>query len=239
MTSVPRTARARARAEITAEIVRAGRRQLAQVGPGELSLRAVAREVDMVSSAVYRYFASRDELLTALLIEAYDELGAAAEAADAGVRDRRDHVRRLQRTAGAIRAWAVEHPHDYALLYGSPVRGYVAPTATVRPATRGAAVLFRIVADAARESPGTVPGPARLSRTMHGSLSGLRSFAEDVAATEVGDEALLRAVMAWTTIFGALSFELFGHYANGVANLPAYFDAVVSRLAADLGLAHR
>src|SRR4051812_49942227 len=74
-------ARARARAELTEEIKAVARRHLADQGSAALSLRAVAREVGMVSSAVYRYFPSRDELLTALIVEAYDAVGAAAEAA--------------------------------------------------------------------------------------------------------------------------------------------------------------
>ena len=81
--SAPTTARARARAEITEEIMREARRQLAEVGT-DLSLRAVARALGMASSAVYRYFASRDELLTALIVETYDTVGEAAERAARG-----------------------------------------------------------------------------------------------------------------------------------------------------------
>ena len=126
---VVRTARERARKEITAEILAAARAQLREVGPGELSLRAVAREVGMVSSAVYRYFASRDELLTALLVDAYDALGSEVEAAAA---DRRGGFEaRWVRVAVAVRDWAVAHPHEYALLYGSPVPGYQAPGDTI------------------------------------------------------------------------------------------------------------
>src|SRR5215211_5359016 len=77
------TARERIRAELTAEIADAARRQLAEVGAAAVSLRAVARELGMASSAVYRYFPSRDELLTRLIIDGYDALGAAAESADA------------------------------------------------------------------------------------------------------------------------------------------------------------
>jgi len=84
MTSAGRTARERARAELTREIKQEARRQLAAHGAHGLSLRAVARELGMVSSALYRYFPSRDELLTALIIDAYDALGDAAAAADAG-----------------------------------------------------------------------------------------------------------------------------------------------------------
>ena len=83
-----RTARERAREEITAEILSAARARLQEAGPGELSLRAVARDVGMVSSAVYRYFPSRDDLLTALILQCYDELGEAVERADAAVEDR-------------------------------------------------------------------------------------------------------------------------------------------------------
>src|SRR5690349_21694162 len=148
MVNAPMTARARARAELVEEIKAAGRRQLTEVGASELSLRAVARELGMVSSAVYRYFASRDELLTALLVDAYDALGAAVEQAAA---DRRGGFEtRWVRVATAVRDWAVAHPHEYALLYGSPVPGYEAPEDTVQAASRVGVVLGRILGDAAR-----------------------------------------------------------------------------------------
>ena len=67
-------------------ILDAGRRRLASDGATGLSLRAVARDVGMVSSAVYRYVPNRDALLTALIIESYDALGAAAEEAERSAR---------------------------------------------------------------------------------------------------------------------------------------------------------
>src|ERR1700760_2130558 len=117
-----RSARARARAELTAEITDTARRQLAEVGAAALSLRAVARELGMVSSAIYRYFPSRDELLTALIVDAYDALGAQVEAADAGVA--RDDLRGRWMACGrAVREWALATPAEYALIFGSPVPG--------------------------------------------------------------------------------------------------------------------
>lgn len=236
MTSAPRTARARARAEITSEIIRVARVQLSEVGPAELSLRAVARELEMVSSAVYRYFPSRDHLLTALLIEAYDELGEAVEAADAAVTDRSKFGRRIIAIARATRSWAVDHPHDYALLYGSPVRGYVAPQATVAPASRVTTVLITVIAesgvDGARPPVEITPFP----RPLHTGIAGARAFTAELVGSSPDDETLMRGLMTWTTIFGALSFELFGHYVNGVADYPAFFDGVLTRLIADLGI---
>src|SRR3954471_8509046 len=94
--------RARVRAEMTEEIKTVARRHLATDG-ANLSLRAVARDIGLASSAVYRYFASRDELLTALIINAYDSVGAAAEQAAEGVDDPLDRWLAL---AFAVRDWA-------------------------------------------------------------------------------------------------------------------------------------
>src|SRR5688500_19893216 len=114
--------RARVRAEMIDEIKVIARRHLAADG-ANLSLRAVARDLGVVSSAVYRYFASRDELLTALILDAYDSLGEAAETADAQV-GRGDLRGRWLAVCRAVRAWALAQPHQYALIYGTPVPGY-------------------------------------------------------------------------------------------------------------------
>src|SRR5829696_4717316 len=108
--------RARARAAVRAELVAEARRQLAEVGPAALSLRSVARAVGMVSSGVYRYFASRDELLTALIVESYDALGAEVERSAARHRAKAP-LDRWVATCRAARRWAVDHPHEWALVY--------------------------------------------------------------------------------------------------------------------------
>ena len=100
----------------------------------------------MVSSAVYRYFPSRDELLTALIVDAYDAVGAAAEEALAAHRRRGAGARWLA-VSQAIRAWALAHPHEYALIYGSPVPGYAAPPDTIDPRRAVAFALLQIVVD--------------------------------------------------------------------------------------------
>ena len=143
-------ARRRAHAEVRAAIVSTASSHIAAEGAAALSLRAVARDLGMVSSAVYRYFASRDELLTALIVEAYDSLGATTESSiDATVG--RPPGERWVTAAMTIRNWAHERPHDYALLYGTPVPGYTAPQDTTVPGTRVTRALIRIIADALRE----------------------------------------------------------------------------------------
>ena len=111
MTTLAGGVRARAREEMRRLILDAGRARLAADGPEALSLRAVARDVRLVSSAVYRYVANRDALLTELIIESYDALGTAAEKADAAV-DRADLVGRFVAVGRATRAWGLAHPHE-------------------------------------------------------------------------------------------------------------------------------
>ena len=198
---VARTARERARKEITAEILESARAQLREVGPGELSLRAVARDVGMVSSAVYRYFASRDELLTALIIAAYDELGAAAETADDAVEDRTDHLARWMATCKATRDWSVAHPHDYALIYGSPVPGYAAPQDTVMPATRVIVRLVEIIVgahQAGSASATTVP-PSEAADPSEVVADAMAFIAErSEMSLEALPELVMRTLMAWS-----------------------------------------
>lgn len=233
------TARQRARHEITREILGAARARLSTAGPGELSLRAVARDVGMVSSAVYRYFPSRDDLLTALLIEAYDELGQAAEDADDAVRDRSDAQARWMATCRATRSWAVAHPHEYALLYGSPVTGYAAPPDTVAPATRAIVRLATIAMAAAPDRrPASVPSPYPFDGVVRGAAEAMASFGGPTPE-ETPPEVVGRMLMAWSTIFGTISFELWGHLVGSVSDHEAYFDSVTSRLWADLTAAWR
>ena len=222
------TVRERVRAEVTAEITDAARRQLAEVGAAALSLRAVAREMGMVSSAVYRYFPSRDDLLTRLIIDGYDDLGAAAEEADDPAAA---PGTRWLAVCRAVRTWAVTHPHEYALLYGSPVPGYAAPRDTVPAAARVGVVLGRILGDAARS--GLLPESA--------GDRGAPLVSEETAAVLGGDHPALddtvrvRAILAWSALFGTISFELFGHLVGSIEDGERYFDRAMTDLAGLIG----
>lgn len=234
--SVARLARRRARDEIVREIVETARRHLAVDGAAGLSLRAVARDLGMVSSAVYRYVASRDDLLTLLIIEAYDALGASAEKAEAKV-DREDLAGRFLATCVAVRRWALKHPHEYALLFGSPVPGYAAPQDTVAPATRVPRLLITVLVEAVRSGRVDVAALPALPDPVHRAIAPLRT----ALPVDLPDEVVVQGLIAWTYLFGAVSFELFGHRHNVVADgLPlreAFFEAEVARIAALVGLA--
>lgn len=120
------TVRERRRADTMREIKESALAQLAAAGTGGLSLRGVAREVGMTVQSIYHYFASRDELLTALVTDAHGALADAVQTAAEASRGR-PRAERLSAVTGAYRQWALEHRSRFLLLYGTPVPGYQAP----------------------------------------------------------------------------------------------------------------
>ena len=230
MASAPRTARALARAELTRAILDRASDQLAEVGPAALSVRQIARDLEMASSAVYRYFPSRDALLTALIIRAFDDLGQAVEDGEASAA-RDDFRGRWTGLALGLRSWAVAHPHEYALTYGSPVPGYAAPQDTIESGTRVSRALLALVRDAedAGLSPAAATRPATEAELS--SITPVRSFVGD----EIAEPYAIRGLMAWATLFGDISLELFGHMFKGVLDYEAHYATVVEQLADDLG----
>jgi AcrR family transcriptional regulator len=190
----------------------------------------------MVSSAVYRYVASRDDLLTRLIVDAYDSLGAAAESSERAV-DRGDLAGRFGAVCSAVRTWALANPNEYALIYGSPVPGYVAPADTVGPATRVSDLLIHIMTDAAasgRVAPAVaqdaVPAAAR------SALEPIRSYLP-VAAP---DALVQLGIMVWMALFGTVSFEIFGQLHTVIGDEPAqreaFYAECVRRWAAQAGI---
>ncbi|WP_369244637.1 TetR/AcrR family transcriptional regulator [Streptomyces sp. R41] len=226
--STARGARARARIEVTAAIKDEARRQLAAEGAAKLSLRAVARELGMVSSALYRYFPSRDDLLTALIIDAYDSLGETAESAHADVADAGPRERWIA-VCAAARRWALEHPHEYALIYGSPVPGYTAPETTVPAASRVGLLLIGIVRDAHQgEGVARPPLPTDLKAEAQ------RMTAE--LAPDLPPEVVTALVAAWAQLYGLIGFELFGQFNRVVEDRETFFRQAADQLAHGVGL---
>lgn len=225
--------RARARRELTTAITEEARRQLVATGPSGLSLRAVARELGMVSSALYRYVPSRDDLLTALIIEAYDALGAAAEGALAASVGAQPGERWLA-VCRAVRRWALDHPQEHALVYGSPVPGYTAPQDTVAPASRVGLVLVEVARDAQARGLLTLPaGPAAPTDALLTDAERLLATLE----TDLPAVVVPALVAAWAQLFGLVSFELFGQLEGVVEARAEFFDAAAARLGVQVGLA--
>jgi AcrR family transcriptional regulator len=207
--------RARVREELTLRIVATARRHLATEGAAGLSLRAVARELGMASSAVYRYVSSRDELLTLLIVDAYDALGEAVERAEAKI-PRDELFDRYLAICTSARRWALRNPHEFALIFGSPVPGYAAPETTVEPAARVGRVLIGLLGDSVAAGV-AAPAEGPLTDTARRAIAPIRP----VFPAAIPDELVFAGIVVWSHLIGSISFELFGHTANVVADAPA------------------
>ncbi|MFC9892551.1 TetR/AcrR family transcriptional regulator [Nocardia sp. NPDC127579] len=225
--------RARVRTEMIEEIKSAARRRLATDG-ADLSLRGVARDLGIVASALYRYFPSRDHLLTALILEAYQALGAAATVAAEQAPAVAYRARWLA-ACHAVREWALAHPAEYGLLYGTPVPGYQAPADTVAPAAVVVLLLCDITTDASTAGHLTPPSlPTRLPNPVRADLRAL--IDQRGGTTRLTEDTLGRVFAAWTQLFGLLGFEVFGRLDGSITARPEYFDHQMNLLADLVGL---
>lgn len=213
------------REQIEQKIVELGRHHLVDHGAAGLSLRAIARDLGMVSSAVYRYVSSRDELLTLLLVDGYADLADTVDRArDSAANAWSDEVIAI---AQAARRWAVAHPARWALLYGSPVPGYHAPAErTVAVGTRVVQAIFETVAA------GIATGDIRLTddvapQPVSSDFERLRQefgFPGD-------DHVIAKCFLLWAGLVGAISLEVFGQYgADTLTDPGAVFDTQVRLL---------
>ena len=232
------TPRERARMQTMEDITRIGRKHLALHGAAALSLRAISRDLGLVSSAVYRYVKSRDELLTLLVVDAYTELGDEVDAAVAQ-ESPSDHAAKFMALARAVRRWAVREPARYALLFVSPVPGYHAPAEqTTVPGTRVIRALVSIYDDAYRTGaagkafPEIQPGTAG-----RGGLPVDLARIRAEMRIDADDDLIVRGTLVWASLFGIVSFEVFGQYGAGTFSDPdALFEQHLQVLKGVVGL---
>jgi AcrR family transcriptional regulator len=232
--SAPRTARERVREEMTAEILGVAREHVAREGAAALSLRSVARELEMAPSALYRYFDGRDALLSALILDAYESLAAeteqaAAHAAEAGGGD----AERFSVAPRAVRRWGLDHPHEWGLIFGTPVPGYEAPEDTIAPYARVATAMMRPIVEA--RAAGRL-GSGLHHETVSDELRDAVAPVTEALFPGVPVANVVLAVQAWTTIVGTISLEVFGHWRRTILDPEEFFEATVRDVATRIGL---
>ncbi|QGU01157.1 putative HTH-type transcriptional regulator [Corynebacterium kalinowskii] len=205
------------RQEMMGKILQLADEQLVDGGAQSLSLREIARDLGLASSAIYRYVASRDELLTLLLVRGFNSL---ADAVDAAVGVEKQPERQLRALAGSVRGWARINPEQYALLYGTPVPGFHADQGTVAPGSR---VLMRLAEIAQQGAP----------RIDAHSFEPLVSE----VPLELTAAQLAAGASAWGMLLGAINSEMFGYLGpdfGGVSD--ELFEIAVDRIVKELCL---
>ena len=222
---------------MTAEILAVAATHVARDGAAAISLRSIARDLGMAPSALYRYFDGRDALLSALILSAYEALAEEAErAADEAERAtaaRGDAAGRWLAVPRAMRLWALERPHQWGLIFGTPIPGYHAPEDTIEPYTRMAVALVRPLVAAYEE------GRFRPDERRGPITEELRAAVEPVSEgllPGMSGETVVLLLQAFTAIIGAISLEVFGHWRNTVLEPGLLFDATVAQAAETIGL---
>ena len=226
---------------MTAEILAVAGAHVARDGAPALSLRSIARDLGMAPSALYRYFDGRDALLTALILTAYEAL--ATEAERAADRAEAAEARRQGQPATPsvgwrsrvpCAAWALEHPHQWGLIFGTPVPGYEAPEDTVEPYARVATALVRPLVVA--EEAGRLRVDQRDDRKVSDGLATAVAPVSEGLLPGMPVEKVVLVVEAWTTLIGTISLEVFGHWRKTVLEPELLFEDSMQRLGQSLGL---
>ncbi|HET8844729.1 MAG TPA: TetR/AcrR family transcriptional regulator [Ktedonobacteraceae bacterium] len=190
------------------EIKCIAREQMAAQGNASISLHAIARAMGMTAPALYRYFPTSDDLITALVVDAYLALAQAQETAYES-QPTADPVTRLLAVVDAYRAWALQHSTEFTLIYGTPIPGYSAPAEITMPAARrGLGILLKSVQGVVQAHADTLPDLELASLPEFD-----RRLADAAQALEPGldPRVLYLALVGWGMAQGLVYMELFHH----------------------------
>jgi AcrR family transcriptional regulator len=207
--------------------------QMARHGTAGLSLRGIARQLGVTAPAIYNYFPRLEDLITALIVDAFTDLAEAMEAADAAVTSERPYDKILALCL-AYRRWAVEHPIRFQLIYGNPIPGYAAPAEITIPLARRPFLgMFRWFVRASERGELTIPDayrdvPSRVAEAIAAwkAMSGI----------DMPDALVVLLMSGWSRIHGAVLLELFGHIQPLVGEGPDFFRLEIDAFAQHMGL---
>ncbi|NED99313.1 TetR/AcrR family transcriptional regulator [Phytoactinopolyspora halotolerans] len=221
--------RERARAATIEEIKETALRLMHEQGRTDLRFSDIAREMGMTAPALYRYFNDRDELLTAMIVDAYDDLGDKVADAREAV-DPEDLPGRFYAVAAAYRAWANRDPQRFALIFGLPVPGYIAPEEgpTTEAAQRAMMQLKAMFLDADQRGMLGSPIIAQAHPSLHKPAKDEDEVMTPAGAGPLPPEFFQACLTAWSMLHGFVTLETYGHFSFiGPEGRDALFDTVV------------
>lgn len=217
--------RERVREATREEIKALAREQMATSGTASLALNAIARAMGLVPSALYRYYPDREALITALIVDAFEQLAVTLRAADAGT----SHGARLLAAAHAYRRWALANPVDFQLVFGNPIPGYHAPAEQTGPAMQRVFAVFLDIIDEAHAAGRLRPVPAFRPAV-------LADCGPDHLLSRYPAPVMYSGLEGWATMHGVVALELFGHLRHAVADHTAFYEGHMLSYLAAVGL---
>jgi len=217
------------------EIKDAARQLMAELGTAGLSLRGIARRMDLTAPAIYRYYPSLDDLITALIVDDFNDLADTLEAArESSVEAGKKTTEQILAVLKAYREWARLKPVDFQLIYGNPIPGYVAPSEITVPAViRGFRVIVQLFAEAIANGD-LVPTPAYCTIPTP-----VRAAMEPIAGLEGYDvpiEAVYLSSVGWPMIHGIIMLELFNHLQPMTGDVDVFYQTQVVNLLISMGM---
>ena len=228
---------ARTKRKVTAEEIKSiARRQMADRFSGGFSLRGIARELDVTAPAIYNYFPSMDDLITALIVDAFNGLADAVDAAVAAQAP--DPVAGLRAGMIAYREWAVEHQGDFQLIYGNPIPGYKAPKeVTVPLAIRPQVTFYTQLLLAWQDGRLKIPSeyadvPQGIAEQMERQL-----YVDFPQLAEHPKSLFIMMNVAWARIHGMVMLEIHEHTPSSLGDIAAFYALEVDAFLMQLGLA--
>lgn len=208
--------------------------QMALHGTAGLSLRGIARQLSVTAPAIYNYFPRLEDLITALIVDAFTALAETMEATDASVTSERSYDK-IVALCLAYRRWAIEHPVHFQLIYGNPIPGYSAPAEITIPLARRPFLgMFRWFVRGYETGELGIPDeyqdvPPPMAERM--------AAWKEVSGIEMPDALVVLLMSGWSRIHGAVMLELFGHIQPLVGEGPDFFRLEVEAFARHLGMA--
>jgi AcrR family transcriptional regulator len=237
--------RDRVRAATTQEIIQTARKLLVQQGPEAVSLRAIAREMGMTAPALYRYFASHEELLRHVVADIFTELAthvrtAVHVAADGYPSDLTEgEIMVIKMIAGCreFRAWTLTHVPEFSMIFGSPLPGMEVLHEMHRDPTidcgyQFGQVFLDLFGDLYRRRPFSIPADEDIQPSLREQLARYRGLVQ----SDLPLGALQTFLRCWVLLYGSVSLEAFGHMQFALDDPAPMFELMLSDLAPMIGL---
>jgi AcrR family transcriptional regulator len=211
--------------DLQAAIKEAAWQQIAEKGAAALSLRAIARALGITAPAIYNYYPRRDDLVTALILEAFNSLANMLLQADQTC-DPFDFAERITQAGYAYRQWALTYPQRYNLIFGTPIPGYEAPMQITQPAAaRGLTVLIAIL-DQAHQAGKLDLASIQVQDSLLGQIEAWKQAVDSQAHPSVHALALI----LWTRVHGVVSIELYRQFPPPISDASELFEMEIAAL---------
>lgn len=209
------------------------RQQMQENGTAGISLRAIARKLGVTAPAIYNYFPRMDDLITALIIDAFNGLADAVDQV-AHNTDYTAPLQTLECMLIAYREWAITHPTDFQLIYGNPIPAYEAPAdITVPLASRPLYSLLSVIQRAIEN--GDISNEEKYNDIPDAILEHLANLpAPQEMKTSIPLSIAFLVIVGWSRIHGMIMLEIFDHSPPVIGEPESFYIYEVQRIVSEL-----